>query len=63
MNRSRALLVLALVLAAAVGQLSGARPAVGAGGSFTEIDAGLTGVSGSVAWGDYNSEGGRARPS
>ncbi len=58
MNRSRALLVLAVVLAAAVGQLSGARPAAGAGGSFTDIGAGLTGVVfSSTAWGDYDSDG------
>ena len=58
MNRSRALLVLALVLAVAVGQLSGARPAAGAGGSFTDIGAGLPGVVyGSTAWGDYDSDG------
>jgi len=57
MNRPRALLVLALVLAVAVGQLAGSRPAAGAYEPFTDIGAGLTGVSGSVAWGDYNSDG------
>jgi Calx-beta domain/FG-GAP-like repeat len=58
MNRSRALLVLALVLAIAVGQLSSARPAAGTGGSFTDIGAGLPGVVfSSTAWGDYDSDG------
>jgi hypothetical protein len=54
MNRFRTLLVLALVLAAAaVVQLSGA-----ASPPFADIGAGLTAVqSGSVAWGDYNTDG------
>jgi hypothetical protein len=59
MNRSRALLVLTIVLATAVVQLSGAERA-GAPPllTFTDISAGLTGVyGGSVAWGDYNSDG------
>jgi hypothetical protein len=62
MNRSCALLVLALVLAAAVvGQLSGADSAYATSPTvtFTElIGASLTGVSfSSDAWGDYDSDG------
>ena len=58
MNRSRTLLVLALVLAAAVAQLSGARRASAASPVFTDIGAGLASVqTGSVAWGDYNTDG------
>jgi hypothetical protein len=58
MNRSRALLVLAVVLAAAAAQLSGANRALAAGSTFTEITAGLPGVStSSVAWGDYDLDG------
>jgi hypothetical protein len=58
MNRSRIILVLAVVLAAAVAQLSGARRAVAASPAFADIGAGLAAVqSGSVAWGDYNTDG------
>jgi hypothetical protein len=62
MNRSRALLVLAVVLAAAVAQLFGARraeaPILPIEPTFSDIGAGLTGVHGSsVAWGDCNSDG------
>ncbi len=59
MNRSRALLVLTVVLATAALQLSGAeRAAAPPLLTFTDISAGLTGVyGGSVAWGDYNSDG------
>ncbi len=60
MNRSRALLFLAVVLAAAVAQLSGASRAYAPPTSptFTNNNAGLTGVQGSsVAWGDYDSNG------
>jgi hypothetical protein len=59
MNRSRVLLVLAVVLASAVGQLSGAeRAGAPLSLAFNDISAGLTGVSpSSVAWGDYNSDG------
>jgi hypothetical protein len=58
MNRSRTILVLALVLAAALAQLSGARRATAASPIFTDIGAGLASVqNGSVAWGDYNTDG------
>ena len=58
MNRSRMLLVLAAVLAAAVAQLSGAHRASAASPSFADIGAGLTAVeNGTVAWGDYNTDG------
>jgi hypothetical protein len=59
MNRSRLLLVLTLVLAAAVGQLSGAGRAYAVDPSpFTDAVPGLTGIAnGSAAWGDYDSDG------
>jgi len=59
MNRSRALLVLAVVLATAASQLSGAeRAGAPVLATFNDIGAVLTGVSpSSVAWGDYNSDG------
>ncbi len=57
MNRRRALLVLAIVLAAAVAQLSGANPAGAVGASFTANTALYYCDGFSAAWGDYNSDG------
>jgi len=59
MNRSRALLVFAVVLATAVAQLTGAeRAGAPVLATFNDIGAVLTGVSySSAAWGDYNSDG------
>jgi Calx-beta domain/FG-GAP-like repeat/Fibronectin type III domain len=57
MNRSRALLVLAVLLAAAVAQLSGANPAGAAGESFAAYHA-LDYYDGTaVAFGDYTDDG------
>lgn len=57
MKRCRALLVLAVALAAVVAQLSGANPAGAAGESFTANTA-LNSCDGlAAAWGDYDTDG------
>ena len=59
MKTSRTFLVLTLVLAAAAAALlSGARSAYSASPAFVDIGAALTAVqNGSVAWGDFNTDG------